>query len=144
MDWVKLVEDSLSKIWSDMVCLSNFIKKETVTQVFFCEFCKIFKNTFFYRTPLVAASACWCFWHYCWCFFFIILVNILSIFFVANSNFEFSLVFATISSTLSDVTWHHICSFLQIFTQYFIPWYYKDEFCHFLTRKCTSKLLYLP
>ena len=36
--------------------------------------------------------------------FFIILVNILSIFFVANSNFEFSLVFATISSTLSDVT----------------------------------------
>ena len=33
--------------------------------------------------------------------FFIILVNILSIFFVANSNFEFV---ATISSTLSDVT----------------------------------------
>ena len=33
--------------------------------------------------------------------FFIILVNILSIFFVADSNFEF---FATISSTLSDVT----------------------------------------
>ena len=25
----------------------NFIKKETLTQVFFCEFCKISKNTFF-------------------------------------------------------------------------------------------------
>ena len=29
----------------------NFIKKETLAQVFFCEFCKILKNTFFYRTP---------------------------------------------------------------------------------------------
>ena len=34
----------------------NFIKKETMAQVFSCEFCKIFKNTFFYRTPPVAAS----------------------------------------------------------------------------------------
>ena len=34
----------------------NFIKKKTLTQVFFCEFCKISKNTFSYRTPLVAAS----------------------------------------------------------------------------------------
>ena len=29
----------------------NFIKKETLAQGFSCEFCKIFKNTFF-RTPL--------------------------------------------------------------------------------------------
>ena len=34
----------------------NFIKKETLAQVFFCEFCEICKNIFFYRTPLVAAS----------------------------------------------------------------------------------------
>ena len=34
----------------------NFIKKETLAQVIFCEFCKISKNTFSYRTPLVAAS----------------------------------------------------------------------------------------
>ena len=34
----------------------NFIKKETLAQVFPCEFCEISKNTFFYRTPLVAAS----------------------------------------------------------------------------------------
>ena len=34
----------------------NFIKKQTLAQVFFCEFCENFKNTFFYRTPPVAAS----------------------------------------------------------------------------------------
>ena len=32
--------------------------KETLAQVFSCEFCKISKNTFFHRTPLVAASEC--------------------------------------------------------------------------------------
>ena len=34
----------------------NFMKKETLAQVFSREFCEIFKNTFYYRTPLVAAS----------------------------------------------------------------------------------------
>ena len=34
----------------------NFIKKETLVQVFSCEFCQISKNTLSYRTPLVAAS----------------------------------------------------------------------------------------
>ena len=34
----------------------NFIKKESLTQVFSCEFCEISKNNFFYRTPPVAAS----------------------------------------------------------------------------------------
>ena len=34
----------------------KFIKKETLTQVFSCEFHEISKNTFFHRTPLVAAS----------------------------------------------------------------------------------------
>ena len=34
----------------------NFIKKETLAQVFSCEFCNISKNTFSYRTPLVTAS----------------------------------------------------------------------------------------
>ena len=34
----------------------NFIKKETLTQVFSCEFCETFKNTFCYRAPPVAAS----------------------------------------------------------------------------------------
>ena len=34
----------------------NLIKKETLAQVFSCELCEISKNTFFHRTPLVAAS----------------------------------------------------------------------------------------
>ena len=34
----------------------NFIKKETPKQVLSCEFCKIFMNNFFYRTPPIAAS----------------------------------------------------------------------------------------
>ena len=32
------------------------MKKETLAQVFFYEFCETSKNTFYYRTPLVAAS----------------------------------------------------------------------------------------
>ena len=34
----------------------NFIKKEALALVFSCEFHESFKNTFFYRTPLMAAS----------------------------------------------------------------------------------------
>ena len=34
----------------------NFIKKETLAQVFSCKFCEIFKNAYFYRKPLVAVS----------------------------------------------------------------------------------------
>ena len=34
----------------------NFVKNETLAQVFSCEFCEIFKKTFSYRTPLVIAS----------------------------------------------------------------------------------------
>lgn len=29
----------------------NLIKKETPAQIFFCEFCKIFQHTCFYRPP---------------------------------------------------------------------------------------------
>ena len=34
----------------------NFVKKETLAQVFSCEFCEVFKNILFYRTLPVAAS----------------------------------------------------------------------------------------
>ena len=49
----------LKSLFNNVVGLQdcNFIKKEIPTQVFSCEFCEIFKNTFFYRTPLVASSA---------------------------------------------------------------------------------------
>ena len=50
----------LSKIKKDICEKMNFYirssRSETLAQVFSCEFCKISKNTFFYRTPLVAAS----------------------------------------------------------------------------------------
>ena len=35
----------------------NFIKKETLAQVFSCEFCEIPKNTFFYRTPVATSDS---------------------------------------------------------------------------------------
>ena len=35
---------------------SNFIKKETLAQVFSCEFCEICKNNFFHGTSPVAVS----------------------------------------------------------------------------------------
>ena len=38
------------------VKVSFFIKKETLAKVFSCEFYEISKDTFFYRTPLLAAS----------------------------------------------------------------------------------------
>ena len=34
----------------------NFIKKETLAQVFSYDFCEVSKNTFSYRTPSVTAS----------------------------------------------------------------------------------------
>ena len=36
---------------------ATFLKKETLAQMFSCEFYEISKNTFFHRTPVVAASA---------------------------------------------------------------------------------------
>ena len=35
----------------------NFIKKETLAQVFSCKFCEIIKNTFLKREPPLAAEA---------------------------------------------------------------------------------------
>ena len=35
---------------------ATLLKKQTLAQVFSCEFCEISKNTFFHRTPPVAAS----------------------------------------------------------------------------------------
>ena len=35
---------------------ATLLKKETLTLVFSCKLCKLFKSTFFYRTPPVAAS----------------------------------------------------------------------------------------
>ena len=40
----------------------NFIKKDSLAQVFSCQFFEISKNTFFYRIPPVAASVTGHFW----------------------------------------------------------------------------------
>ena len=48
---------NLAKFTGKHLCQSLFLKKETLVQLFSCEFCEIFKNAFFYRTPPLAASA---------------------------------------------------------------------------------------
>ena len=57
---VKRVSNRLLLVFLLMLVIQpqacNFIKKETLVQVFSCEFYEISKNTFFHRTPLVAAS----------------------------------------------------------------------------------------
>ena len=63
---VKVVLKNFAKFTEKYLCQSLFlinlrqscifIEKETLAKMFSCEFCEIFKNIFFYKTPLVAAS----------------------------------------------------------------------------------------
>ena len=58
---------SFAKFTGKHLCWRLLFKKESSTQVFPCEFCEIFRNTFFYRTPPMAASALaslWCCYYY--------------------------------------------------------------------------------
>ena len=50
-------ENTSARVYFLKKLIKNFTKKETLAQVFSCEFCAVSKNTFFYRTPLVGASA---------------------------------------------------------------------------------------
>ena len=52
-NFTKFAEKHLSK--SLFLIKLQTSKKEALAQVFSCELCEISKNTFFYRTPLVAA-----------------------------------------------------------------------------------------
>ena len=52
-NFAKLTGKHLSQRCSPEAC--KFFKKETLAQVFSCEFCEILKDTFFYRSPPVAA-----------------------------------------------------------------------------------------
>ena len=45
------------KFLNKVAGLHDFIKKETLAQVLFCEFCEIFKNTFFTEHLRATASA---------------------------------------------------------------------------------------
>ena len=46
----------ISQNSQENTCARDFIKKETLTQVFTCEFCEISKNTFFTEYLRAAAS----------------------------------------------------------------------------------------
>ena len=54
-----IARNSRPKVFCKKWCACNFIKKEALTQVFSCEFCKISTNTSSYRTTVVAASPLW-------------------------------------------------------------------------------------
>ena len=55
----KRVLKNFTKFTGKHLCQSLFFNKVAgLSQVFSCEFCEIFKNAYFYRTPLVAASVC--------------------------------------------------------------------------------------
>ena len=61
VSWLWVISQTFRSSNSEVFCRKgvqafNFIEKETLAQVFSCEFCEISKNTFFYRTPPVAAS----------------------------------------------------------------------------------------
>ena len=60
--FLEISENSQENTWARVSFLikfqagaCKFIKKETLAQVSSCESCKIFQNTLFYRTPLLAA-----------------------------------------------------------------------------------------
>ena len=61
---LKSKPNARSSVWKALsrVCVvlcRNFIKKETLAQMFCCEFCEISENAFFTRSPPVAASVCY-------------------------------------------------------------------------------------
>ena len=68
-EWMNLTNKFICDFWEQVfwkhaanlqenILLKHFIKKETLAQVFSCEFSEISENTFSYRTPPVAASTC--------------------------------------------------------------------------------------
>ena len=54
--FLEILQSSQENTCARISFVINFIKKETLAQVFSCEFREIFKSTFFDRTLPVAAS----------------------------------------------------------------------------------------
>ena len=50
--FLKISQNSQEKICARVSFLINFVTKETLAQVFSCEFCEIFKNTLFIENLL--------------------------------------------------------------------------------------------
>ena len=53
--FLEVSRNSQKNTYARVSFLIRFIKKETLGQLFSCEFCEISKNTFFHRTPLETA-----------------------------------------------------------------------------------------
>ena len=51
---------NFEKITGKHMCQSLFFNKVILAQVFPCEFCKIFQNTFLYRSPPDRTGGCFC------------------------------------------------------------------------------------
>ena len=54
--WKKGILKIFTEFSGKHLCQSIFIKKEALAQVFSYEFCEIFENIYFYKTPPLAAS----------------------------------------------------------------------------------------
>ena len=54
--FLKISQNSQEKHLCQSPQTCNFIKKEILAQVFFCQFCKIFKNIFFIEHVCATAS----------------------------------------------------------------------------------------
>ena len=56
-NWQEITCARISFLIKFQVSVCNFIKKETLAQVFSCGFCEISNNAFSYRTPPMAPSS---------------------------------------------------------------------------------------
>ena len=54
--FLEILQNSQENTSARVADACNFIEKETLAQLFSCEFYEISKNTFFHRAPLVATS----------------------------------------------------------------------------------------
>ena len=70
--------------------LATLLKNESLAQMFSCEFCEMSKNTFSYRTPLVAASEI-SFSHLCKAAFTLIYILMIKINLSINSSIYISI-----------------------------------------------------
>ena len=57
--WENPFRSSRLEVFCKKGLACKFIKNETLAQVFSCEICEIFQNTFFYRALPMAASVFW-------------------------------------------------------------------------------------
>ena len=132
----------------------SFINKETLAQVFSCEFCEISKNTFLHGALLVAASAA---------FFFFFVLQISDILQDRSRRFQLFFKIGALKN-LTILTLKHLCSNLfliklHIFMQLLLKYIQDQTYCldfdgirrifcgitrNERKRKCCGKLVLYP